>query len=205
MEPDMSTAQDLLIVTMDVATDRPVEQGDLALALAGAELIDLVDARAVTLDGDRIVPGPQRAMDDRLLDASVSSLTREAPYGSVQDWLWRRGRGLPAAYINGLEDEERVTRQRHRWIPGRKEHTAVADSPARRRAADRWTSGEPVLAALAAAVGIDDERTEDVEGLDDDAVVTVLAAVNDAVTELAAERQRRNIEEAAFDNIWREP
>jgi hypothetical protein len=35
--------------------------------------------------------------------------------------------------------------------------------------------------------------------------VTVLGAVNDAVTELAAERQRRNIEEAAFDNIWREP
>ncbi|MYX63583.1 GPP34 family phosphoprotein, partial [Streptomyces sp. SID8382] len=33
--------------------------------------------------------------------------------------------------------------------------------------------------------------------------VTVLAAVNDAVMELEAERQRRAIEEAAFDNVWR--
>jgi hypothetical protein len=31
----------------------------------------------------------------------------------------------------------------------------------------------------------------------------VLAAVHQAVTELAAERQRRSIETAAFDNIWR--
>ncbi|MYS50602.1 GPP34 family phosphoprotein, partial [Streptomyces sp. SID6013] len=30
-----------------------------------------------------------------------------------------------------------------------------------------------------------------------------LAAVHDAVVELAATRQRRSIEEAAFDNIWR--
>ncbi len=31
----------------------------------------------------------------------------------------------------------------------------------------------------------------------------MLAAVNDAVVELAAIRQRRSIEDAAFDNIWR--
>ncbi|MGY1577301.1 GPP34 family phosphoprotein [Streptomyces sp. MN13] len=201
----MTTAQDLLIVALDVAADRPVDQGDLALALAGAELIDLVGAQVVTLDGDRIVPGPQRAMDDRLLDASVASLTREAPYESVQDWLWRRGRGLSEAYVNGLEEEERTTPQRHRWIPGRKERAAVAGSPARRRAADRWSSGEPVLAALASAAVMHDEPAEDFEGLDDEAVVTVVAAVYDAVTELAGERQRRSIEEAAFDNIWRQP
>ncbi|CAL9671082.1 hypothetical protein SUDANB105_07514 [Streptomyces sp. enrichment culture] len=201
----MTTAQDLLLVTLDVTADRPVDRGDLALALAGAELIDLLGTQVVTLDGDRIVPGPQRAMDDRLLDASVASLTREAPYESVQDWLWRRGRGLSEAYINGLEKEERTTPQRHRWIPGRKQRAAVADSPARRRAADRWRSGEPVLAALASAAVMHDEPTEDFEGLDDEAVVTVAAAVYDAVTELAGERQRRSIEEAAFDNIWREP
>ncbi|MEU5247025.1 GPP34 family phosphoprotein, partial [Streptomyces asoensis] len=38
-----------------------------------------------------------------------------------------------------------------------------------------------------------------------DAVGTVLAAVGDAVTELEAVRQRRSIEDAAFDNIWRAP
>ncbi|MGW7365940.1 GPP34 family phosphoprotein, partial [Streptomyces sp. NPDC054841] len=71
------------------------------------------------------------------------------------------------------------------------------------------------LAVLAAAAGIsgrepveageaqEAEATGDSPGVADDAVATVLAAVNDAVTELAAERQRRDIHDAAFDNIWR--
>lgn len=37
----------------------------------------------------------------------------------------------------------------------------------------------------------------------DDTTATVLAAVNDALMELEAVRQRRAIEDAAFDNIWR--
>ncbi|MFE4552342.1 GPP34 family phosphoprotein, partial [Streptomyces sp. NPDC056785] len=37
------------------------------------------------------------------------------------------------------------------------------------------------------------------------AVGTVLDAVHDAETELEAVRQRRSIENAAFDNIWRAP
>ena len=37
----------------------------------------------------------------------------------------------------------------------------------------------------------------------DDAVTTVFAGVDDAVMELEAVRQRRAIEDAAFDNIWR--
>ncbi|MEV5546206.1 GPP34 family phosphoprotein [Streptomyces sp. NPDC052309] len=201
----MTTPRDLLIATLDVASDRPVAQGDLSLALAGAELIDLVDAGAVTLDGDRIVPGPQRAMGDRLLDGAVSSLDREVPYESVEDWLWRRGRGLAEAYGAALEAEGRLTRQRHRWLPRRPERTALGDSPARRHAAGRWTSGEPVLAGLAAAMGIREAPADDFEGPGAEALVTVLAAVGDALAELAAVRQRRQIEEAAFDNIWREP
>ncbi|MGP4008410.1 GPP34 family phosphoprotein [Streptomyces sp. 4N124] len=201
----MTTARDLLIVTLDSAADRPSEQGDVALALAGAELLDLTDAQAVTLDGDHIVPGPQPDLGDRLLNEAVSALVRQAPYESVEEWLWRRGRGLHAAYLAALETEGDVTRPRRRWSPLRSDRTAVPDSAARSHAAERWASGEPVLAGLAAAVGIRDEPSEDLADLTDDAVITVLAAVSDAVTELAAERQRRSIEDAAFDNIWRGP
>jgi hypothetical protein len=77
------------------------------------------------------------------------------------------------------------------------------DSPARRHAADRWASGEPVLAGLAAAVRIHGGPATDRARLADGPVLTVLATVNDAVTELEAVRQRRRIEDAAFDNIWR--
>jgi len=199
----MTTPRDLLIITMDVESSRPVEQGDLSLALAGAELLDLLDAQALTLDDDRIVPSPQGDLGDRLLDEASAALIRQPPYESVEDWLWRRGRGLSSAYLAELGAEAQVTRPRRRWIPVRTGRPELVDSPARRRAADRLASGEPVLAALAAAAGVHGEQTEGLADLTDDAVVTVLAVVNDAVTELEAVRQRRGIEDAAFDNIWR--
>jgi hypothetical protein len=199
----MTTPQDLLIVAMDMASDRPVGQGDLSLALAGAEVIDLLGAQAVSLDDDHILPGHQRAMDDRMLDEAASSLARQAPYESVDDWLWRRGRGLSAAYLADLEAAGLLTRQRRRRLPFRTGRVVPADSPARRLAASRWSSGEPVLTALAASLGISHKPTGDPPSVPDDAVATVLAAVGDALTALAAERQRRAIDEAAFDNVWR--
>ncbi|MGW3137702.1 GPP34 family phosphoprotein, partial [Streptomyces sp. NPDC001139] len=90
----MTTARDLAIVALDVAADTPVEQGDLSLALAAAEVFDLVGAKALVLDGDRILPSAQSPTGDRLLDEAAAALVRQEPYESVEDWLWRRGRGL---------------------------------------------------------------------------------------------------------------
>ncbi|MFI6062776.1 GPP34 family phosphoprotein [Streptomyces sp. NPDC051286] len=199
----MTTPRDLSIAVMDMAPGHPVEQGDLSLALAGAEMIDLLGAEAIRLDGDRIVPCLRPPIADRLLDEAAATLVREAPYESIDDWLWRRGRGLAAAYLAALETEGQLTRQPRRGMPFRSGRTALVDSPARREAANRWTSDEPVLAALGAAIGIREEWTGDFPSTVDDAVVTVLAAVNDALMELEAVRQRRAIEDAAFDNIWR--
>jgi hypothetical protein len=225
----MTTPQDLLFVTLDVPSSRPVEQGDLSLALAGAELVDLLAAEAVTLDDDRIVPGLAPATGDRLLDDAAAALTRQAPYETVEDWLWRRGRGLASAYAAEREAQEHGGGSRHRWLRPRAERGVPVDSPARRHAAERWASREPVLVGFAAALGIPkgtleeaadtapdhapdstpDERPDDTPDsapdLPDDAVVTVLAAVNGALTELEAVRQRRRIEDAAFDNVWRAP
>ncbi|MFG2527139.1 GPP34 family phosphoprotein [Streptomyces sp. NPDC048516] len=203
----MTTPRDLLFVTMDVESSRTVERGNLSLALAGAELIDLLEAQAVSLDGDRIVPGYRPAVADRLMDEAASSLDQQPPYESVDDWLWRRGRGLSTAYLTAFETEGQLTRQpRNRWIPFRSGgELTLADSPARRAAAARWTAGEPVLAALATALRLRDERPEEPADVADEAVETVLATVADAVNELEFERQRRAIDDEAFSNIWRGP
>ncbi|RYJ21958.1 hypothetical protein CU044_6108 [Streptomyces sp. L-9-10] len=202
---------------MDVAPDPPAA-GELSLALAGAELIDLLAAEAIRLDGDRIVPGHRPAIADRLLDQAAESLAREAPYETVADWLWRRGLGLAPAYLSALETDGQLTRRRRGLLPFRTGRTALVDSPDRRLAGDRWASKEPVLVALATAVGIRDGETDeapdtaapdteapDTEAPDtaDDAVETVLVAVNEALLELEAVRQRRSIEQDAFDNVWR--
>ncbi|MFD7614544.1 GPP34 family phosphoprotein [Streptomyces sp. NPDC059828] len=203
-----TTAQDLLIIAMDTEPGRSVEHGDFSLALAGAEVIDLIGSGAVTLDGDRLVPGDRPAAADALLDQAAESLVREQPYESVDDWLWRRGRGLSAAYLAALEADGLLSRPRRRGVTFRAGRVELADSPARRDAVDRWTSAEPVLAALAAAVRIQHDTAvtdsdADVPSTGDDAVDTVLAAVYGALTELEALRQRRAVEQAAFDNIWR--
>ena len=199
----MTTPRDLLMVAMDMESGRPSEQGDLSLALAGAGVIDLLDLQAIRLDGERIVPVHRPATGDRLLDEAALSLVRQEPYESVGDWLWRRGRGLFSAYLAALEAEGQITRRRRRWrllLTGR---TMLVDSPAHREAVKRWTSGDAVLAALAAAVGIHGEQTVGSLSIADDAVATVLAAVDNAVMELGLERQRKAIEGDAFDNIWR--
>ena len=199
----MTTPRDLLMVAMDMESGRPPEQGDLSLALAGAEVIDLLGVQAIRLDGERIVPVHRPATGDRLLDEAASSLVRQEPYESVGDWLWRRGRGLFSSYLAAAEEEGLVTQQRLRWRPFRTARAVLVDSPAHREAAKRWSADDAVLAALAATVGIHRERTADPPGIADDAVATVLAAVNAAVMELGLARQRRAIEDAAFDNIWR--
>ncbi|MFD9316286.1 GPP34 family phosphoprotein [Streptomyces sp. NPDC060053] len=201
----MTTARDLMLVAMDVAPVRPVGQGELSLALAGAEVIDLVGTGAVALDGDLLVPGLAPAPDDRLLAEAAASLVRSTPYESVEDWLWRRGNGLAAAYSARLEADGLVGRPRHGRFPLRSAGTEPLDSPARRRATGRWEADEPVLATLAAAVGLREEPADGFPDLPGDTVVTVLAAVGDAAAELEAVRQRRSIEDAAFDNIWRAP
>ncbi|MET7765891.1 GPP34 family phosphoprotein [Streptomyces sp. NPDC005336] len=201
----MTTPRDLLIIAMDMASTRPVERGDLSLALAGAEAIDLLRAEAISLEGDRIVPGYQPTIADRLLDEAASSLVREAPYESVGDWLWRRGRGLPATYLSDFEAEGQLIRQHHRrWKIFRTSELVLVDSPARRLASNRWASDEPVLSTLAAGVGIGDKPTEEAPEVADDAA-TVLTAVDDALTELAVERQRRarRRDEAAVNNVRR--
>ncbi|MGW3359352.1 GOLPH3/VPS74 family protein [Streptomyces bungoensis] len=199
----MTTPQDLFLVSLDVPGDHPVEPGDLSLALAGAELIDLLGARALTLEGERIVPGPLLTTGDRMLDEAGAALVRKEPYETVEDWLWRRGEGLATAYRDVLDAEGRLSGKRHRW-PHRVDRAEAADTPARRHAADRWWSREPVLAGLASTLGVQDERQPEEEP-GDEAVVTVLVAVGEAVTELTAVRERRRIENAAFDNIWRGP
>jgi hypothetical protein len=197
----MTTAKDLFIIAMDLK--HSVGQGDLSLALAGAELIDLIGAGAVAVDGDRIVPGGQPTLDDRFMREAAAGLTRQAPYERIEDWLWRRGQDLSAAYQAALEENDELKPQRSGRLPFGSQRVEPVDTPARRRAADRWKEKEPVLAALASAVGIDDERDE--PGLADEAVTTVVAAVHDAVMELEAVRQRRTIENAAFANLWRGP
>ncbi|ARP72504.1 GPP34 family phosphoprotein [Streptomyces pluripotens] len=204
----MTTPQDLYLVSLDVPRShpggRPVEQGDLALALAGAELIDLLRARALTLADGRVVPGPPLTTGDRLLDEAGAELVRQEPYETVEDWLWRRGHGLATVYHDVLYAEGQLTGRRRHWLSRPSRDDTPADTPARRHAADRWWAHEPVLADLAATLGIEHERPPEEEP-DDEAVVTVLVAVGDAVTELEAVRERRRIENVAFDNIWRAP
>ncbi|MFE2043833.1 GPP34 family phosphoprotein [Streptomyces sp. NPDC059477] len=222
----MNTARDLAIVALDSAPERPLEQGDLSLALAGAELLDLADAGALSLDGDDIVPGTASRTGDRLLDGAAGLLVRERPYESVEDWLWRRGRELAAAYTADLEKDGLTARPRGRRIPLRATRAELVDSPERGRARERLASGDPVLTALAAAAGVgefgeagefggdvDADPSEDAgkataksltdESFTDESLTAVLAAVGGAVMELEAVRQRRAIEDAAFDNVWR--
>ncbi|MFD4336104.1 GPP34 family phosphoprotein [Streptomyces anulatus] len=202
----MTTAKDLFITAMDPVPDHAVGQGDLSLALAGAELLDLIGAGVITVDGDLIVPGGSSAPDDRLLGEAAARITGQPPYERIEDWLWRRGRDLAATYQDALEEDGELTQKRSGRLPFGPRRVELVDTPGRRRAIARREEGEPVLAALASAVGIGGGPSGDDEPrLDDGTVTTVVATVHEAVMELEAVRQRRTIENTAFANVWRGP
>ncbi|MFK0224209.1 GPP34 family phosphoprotein [Streptomyces sp. NPDC090303] len=220
----MSTARDLFVIAMDSGREPPVGQGDLSLALAGAELIDLLGHGHVTVDGDRVVPGVGSVLRDRLLGEASDGIVRTTPYEETEQWLWRRGEGLSATYQSTLEAEGELARKRGGRLTLGARRLEPVDTAARRDAVDRWQRRDPVLVALASAVGIgrgddsngngdgdpgtdrDGDGSAVVEpGLDDEATTAVVAAVHDAIMELEAVRQRRTIENAAFANLWRGP
>ncbi|KOG08213.1 MULTISPECIES: GOLPH3/VPS74 family protein [Streptomyces] len=201
----MTTAKDLFIIAMSSGQEPAVGQGDLSLALAGAELIDLLGAGGVTLEGDRVVPGEPSAPDDRLLGEAGARIVRQTPYERVDDWLWRRGRDLAATYQTALEADGELTQKAGGRLSFGARRMEPVDTPSRHAAIDRWERREPVLTALASVLGVSAEPSVVEPGLDDEAVTSVVAAVHDAVMELEAVRQRRTIENAAFANLWRGP
>ncbi|MBE8478024.1 GOLPH3/VPS74 family protein [Streptomyces justiciae] len=199
----MSTARDLVLVALGKPAGHLVGQGDLSLTLAGAEAVDLLRSGALKLDGDRIVPGPPTVTGDVLLDQADASLARQEPYETLDDWLWRRADGLAMAYVHELERTGLLVHEHRHGFRLLSERTVLADSRARRAAEERRASGEPVLTALLAAAGIDEEPLASDGSALDDAVTSVLAAVGDAVVQLESLRLRRDVENAAFDNVWR--
>ncbi|MFF7154284.1 GPP34 family phosphoprotein [Streptomyces sp. NPDC008139] len=229
----MTTPRDLIVVAMDVPPDLLVDRGDLSLALAGAELIDLIAAKELTLRGDRVVPVPrpegERRTADRLLEEALTAYetaTRSAeaadrdpdrptdkaadrPTGKqaapaaesgtdddsgerVEDWLWRRGRGLPTAYIAALEEDGTLVPERHRrWGLLPTSRRVLADTPGRRRAAQHWASDAPVLRALATLIGVKGDEPPPDEVPTGSPSRVVLRALRHAVEELAEERRLR--------------
>ncbi|WP_030186625.1 GPP34 family phosphoprotein [Streptomyces violaceorubidus] len=201
----MSTARELTLITLALPPGRAVEQGDLSLALAGAEAADLLADGRLSLDGDRMVPGEGAASDAPLLEEAFAALVRLQPRETVEQWLWRRGEGLAEAYAADLHRAGLLVRPHGRGLRLRSAPVEPADSPQYRHARERLASGDPVLAGLMVLLTAG-EATPETDGAllaPDDAVNTVLAAVGDAVTDLEAARLRRDVEEAAFDNIWR--
>lgn len=218
----MTTARDLLTITMDIPSAPSVRRGDLSLGLAAAELIDLLRLGAAGLAADRIVPvsalpvtrapdaaaGPAPAqkaepeaepgaegappvLADPLLAQAAAALVGEPPHETVEDWLWRRGRGLPTRYLDVFEAEGQLARERRRrWGVFGSSRMVLVDSAGRRRAAHRWSADEPVLVALAAAVGTGVLPAEGPARFGG-GVDTVLALLHQAVAELAEERLRR--------------
>ncbi|MGV9249978.1 GOLPH3/VPS74 family protein [Streptomyces sp. NPDC003697] len=199
----MSTPRDLLIVALDVLPVRPLQPGDLSLALAGAEAVDLLRGEVIGLEDGHVVPRLRTGLDDPLLDEAAASLKPVAPHESLEDWLWRRGLGLSARYLATLEREGQITWRRSRWLPLSGGHRVLGDTETRRRAMARWAADDPVVVALAAAIGVREEGDTFDPGPMEEAELTVVATVHDAVAELAAVRRRRAIENAAFANVWR--
>ncbi|WP_345654549.1 GPP34 family phosphoprotein [Streptomyces tremellae] len=198
----MTTPRDLALLALDTGRDAVPAAGELSLALAAAEALDLLAAGAAFLDDTyRLVPAPGPDAADPLLGGAAAALVRERPYEPVGEWLWRRGRDLSSRYADAFASDGLLSRERRRLPLLRPGRTRLADSPELRAARRRRAEREPVLAALARALALPARLPEEAPPFAEDEAA-VLAALDDAVAELRAERDRRTrrLEEAAADN-----
>src|SRR4051812_47115612 len=129
----MTTPRDLLIVAMDVPPDLLVDRGDLSLALAAAELIDLLAAKTLALRGDRVVPGPRPDGEEPDRDPLLGEAL--VAYGAAT----RSGEGGAATRSGGDEDEGGD--EGRDADPGQEPHEAPAPGPAPETAGDAATAG----------------------------------------------------------------
>jgi hypothetical protein len=212
----MTTPQDLMIVTLDLPASRTVERGDLSLALAAAETIDLLRAGAAALVDGRVVPAAETearpsggaARSGEVLLGEAARALAAGPDGEpLTEWLWRRGRGLAQTYLDALEADGLLLRERTRGrfrVP-RGSRLVLAQSPERRRAAHRAAADEPVLRALGAALALPGGLPPGAEPVTDGEVMAVLRALSRNLAELDVERHRRarRLSEAARTNTRR--
>ncbi|MEU5518442.1 GPP34 family phosphoprotein [Streptomyces griseoaurantiacus] len=199
----MATAQALSALAFAPGADPAIEQGDLSLALAGAELIDLLGLGAVRLAGARILPVAPARTEDSMLVEAASEVVQDDSHETVESWLWRRGNGLAARYRAALGAGGSAAPAHSSRNPFRRARPVSVDPRVLGEATERLETGDPVLAGLAASAGVRAAPPDEaLTGLGADETV-VLAEVHQAVTRLAGERQRRSIEQDAFDNVWR--
>ncbi|MFD0053689.1 GPP34 family phosphoprotein [Streptomyces sp. NPDC127168] len=178
----MGKAQRLSALAVALGGDPRIEEGDLSLALAAAELVDLTEAQAVLLHGDRLLPAARVETGSPMLIEAASELVRDVPYETVVGWLWRRGSGLAGRYRVAVGDARHLHRQAAE---------AMRD----------WN--DPVLAHLAAAAGMRPTPSDEASADLDHDQIAILGEVHQAVTQLAAERQRRSIERGPSEGILR--
>ncbi|WP_406387413.1 GPP34 family phosphoprotein [Streptomyces sp. NBC_00887] len=190
------------MVTMDVPTSTPVDQEDLSLVLAAAELIDLLKVRVVGLESRHIVPGPHGVPAEHFLEQAAATLQLTEPYELIGDWLWRRDRALARSYTEALETDKLAAWQRPAGHRFRRREFTLIDSPARREAAERWAAADHVLVALAEAVGIKRDDRPSSANVVDSSVATVLSALGGTLVRLKSAQREEHHRQGKFDDGW---
>ena len=121
MEPKLKLAEELLLLALNDEKGTVLMAGSMALpyGLAGALLIELVDAGLVRIEGKNLVAAPAGAARDEVLDEVLGLIRASAKTRDLKHWVGKIGRS--AGKIRGkladrLVDKRILQKEDHRVL-----------------------------------------------------------------------------------------
>lgn len=170
MSATLSIPEEVLLLTLDDETGRPlgVPAQAVALALAGAALMELALAGRLDSDLDRLFLADARPVGDPLLDGVLAQITAGPAGQDTRWWMGRLAVGAPAmrqALLERLVGRgvlRRAEKRRFGFIPDRRypkaDGTAMNATRARLRAVllegEMPDARDSLMAGLCAATGL---------------------------------------------------
>lgn len=102
----MSMGSDLLLLAVDRKSGRVLSRPKLAVALAAADLVELLLAGRIALDGDRLTVLSHRDVPDRPVDAALRALAADAGLTTAANSISDRASSAYVAHLREAKQSQ---------------------------------------------------------------------------------------------------
>jgi golgi phosphoprotein 3 len=121
MDKTLNLAEELLLLALseEKGTVLLRAQTVLPYGLAGAFLIELIEANLLRLEGKYLIPAPSGSARDELLDGILATIRTSKRTHTLRHWVWRLGRSggkIKKNLLVRLVEKRILQREEHRLL-----------------------------------------------------------------------------------------
>lgn len=195
MDTKLSLAEDVLLLALNDEKGTVLMTASVALpyALAGAIIVELIEAGSVRIDGKELVAAPRGSARDEILDEILGMIRSSKRTRSLNHWVGKIGRSggkIKEKLLARLVDKRILGREEHRllWVFPTKRYPQIDPRP-------EYGIRERVRSAIR-GMTLPDERT---------AALISLIHASDLIGEIFEKGERRDAKRRAKEIAKSQP